>query len=90
MFDMYSLAITMWCVAVPLAAAGTFLFHWPVLVVYALHLSGRGRQDPLGTASLSEKQVGAGSDKIGHRQRACLNLVLWYGKEVLQPPGSGI
>ena len=35
MFDMYSLAITMWCVAVPLAAAGTFLFHWPVLVVYA-------------------------------------------------------
>ena len=35
MFDMYSLAITMWCAAVPLAAAGTFLFHWPVLVVYA-------------------------------------------------------
>ncbi len=35
MFDMYSLAITMWCIAVPLAAAGTFLFHWPVLVVYA-------------------------------------------------------
>ena len=35
MFDMYSLAVTMWCIAVPLAAAGTFLFHWPVLVVYA-------------------------------------------------------
>ena len=35
MFDMYSLGITMWCLAVPLAAAGTFLFHWPVLVVYA-------------------------------------------------------
>ena len=35
MFDMYSLAITMWCIAVPLAAAGTFLFHWPVLIVYA-------------------------------------------------------
>ncbi len=35
MFDMYSLAVMMWCIAVPLAAAGTFLFHWPVLVVYA-------------------------------------------------------
>lgn len=35
MFDMYSLAVTMWGLAVPLAAAGTFLFHWPVLVVYA-------------------------------------------------------
>lgn len=34
-FDVYSLAVTMWCLAVPLAAAGTFLFHWPVLVVYA-------------------------------------------------------
>lgn len=35
MFDMYSLAVTMWGIAVPLAAAGTFLFHWPVVVVYA-------------------------------------------------------
>lgn len=35
MFDMYSLAVCMWGIAVPLAAAGTFLFHWPVLVVYA-------------------------------------------------------
>ena len=35
MFDMYSLGVTMWCIAVPLAAAGTFLLHWPVLVVYA-------------------------------------------------------
>ena len=35
MFDMYSLAVTMWGLAIPLAAAGTFLFHWPVLVVYA-------------------------------------------------------
>jgi Na+-driven multidrug efflux pump len=25
----------MWGIAVPLAAAGTFLFDWPVLVVYA-------------------------------------------------------
>lgn len=35
MFDMYSLVVTMWMFAVPLAAAGTFLFHWPVVVVYA-------------------------------------------------------
>lgn len=35
LFDMYSLAICMWGVAVPLAAMGTFLFHWPVFVVYA-------------------------------------------------------
>ena len=35
LFDMYSLAVCMWGLAVPLAAAGTFLFHWPVLVVYA-------------------------------------------------------
>lgn len=35
MFDVYSLAVCMWGIAVPLAAVGTFLFHWPVLVVYA-------------------------------------------------------
>ena len=35
MFDVYSLAVCMWGIAVPLAAAGTFFFHWPVLVVYA-------------------------------------------------------
>lgn len=35
MFDMYSLAVCMWCVAVPLAAAGTFWLHFPALVVYA-------------------------------------------------------
>lgn len=35
MYDMYSLAVCMWGIAVPLAALGTFLFHWPVLVVYA-------------------------------------------------------
>lgn len=34
-FDMYSLVITMWMIAVPLAALGTFLFHWPVEIVYA-------------------------------------------------------
>ena len=35
LFDMYSLAICMWGLAVPLAALGTFLFKWPVLLVYA-------------------------------------------------------
>lgn len=34
-FDLYSLIVTMWCVAVPLAALGTFVFHWNPLVVYA-------------------------------------------------------
>lgn len=35
LFDTYSLAVTMWGIAVPLAALGTFVFHWPVFVVYA-------------------------------------------------------
>lgn len=34
LFDMYSLAICMWGLAIPLAFLGTFIFHWPVLVVY--------------------------------------------------------
>lgn len=35
LFDMYSLFVAMWCIAVPLAWLGTFVFHWPVLIVYA-------------------------------------------------------
>lgn len=35
LFDMYSLAVCMWCIAIPLAAAGTYLFHWPVVLIYA-------------------------------------------------------
>ncbi|MCQ2496299.1 MAG: MATE family efflux transporter [Lachnospiraceae bacterium] len=35
LFDMYSLAICMWGIAVPLAALGTFVLDWPVFVVYA-------------------------------------------------------
>jgi putative MATE family efflux protein len=35
LYDMYSLAICMWCIAIPLAAAGTFLLNWPPVVVYA-------------------------------------------------------
>jgi Na+-driven multidrug efflux pump len=35
LFDMYSLAVSMWGIAIPLALAGAFLFHWPVLAVYA-------------------------------------------------------
>ena len=34
-FDMYSLAVSMWGIAIPLALLGAFVFHWPVLVVYA-------------------------------------------------------
>lgn len=34
-FDMYSLAVTMWGIAIPLAVFGTFFLNWPVLVVYA-------------------------------------------------------
>ena len=34
-FDMYSLAVCMWGVAIPLALLGAFAFGWPVLVVYA-------------------------------------------------------
>lgn len=35
MFDVYSLAVTMWGIALPLAAMGTYVLHWPVWVVYA-------------------------------------------------------
>lgn len=34
-FDMYSLAVCMWGIAIPLALLGAFVFHWPVLAVYA-------------------------------------------------------
>ena len=34
-FDMYSLAVCMWGIAIPLALLGAFVFGWPVLVVYA-------------------------------------------------------
>ena len=35
LFDMYSLAVCRWGVAIPLALLGAFVFHWPVLLVYA-------------------------------------------------------
>lgn len=35
LFDVYSLAVCMWCIAVPLALLGAFVFKWPVLAVYA-------------------------------------------------------
>ena len=28
MFDMYSLAVTMWGIAIPLAVAGTYFLNW--------------------------------------------------------------
>ena len=34
-FDLYSLAVCMWMIAIPLALLGAFVFHWPVLAVYA-------------------------------------------------------
>ena len=35
LFDMYSLAVSMWGIAIPLAILGAFVFHWPVLAVYS-------------------------------------------------------
>jgi len=34
-FDTYSLVVTMWGMAIPLAALGTFVFGWHPLIVYA-------------------------------------------------------
>ncbi len=34
-FDVYSLIVSMWCLAIPLAFVGTFVAHWPVWIVYA-------------------------------------------------------
>ncbi len=34
-FDMYSLIVCMWMVAIPLALCGAFVFHWSPLAVYA-------------------------------------------------------
>ena len=64
MFDMYSLAVCMWCLAIPLAAAGTYYFHWPVVVSIRLHLHRRGWQAPLGTPSFPEIQMGEGPDTL--------------------------
>lgn len=35
LFDVYSLTVFMWGIALPTAFLGAFYFHWPVLVVYA-------------------------------------------------------
>jgi putative MATE family efflux protein len=34
-FDLYSLVVCMWMVAIPLAFCGAFVFHWSPLAVYA-------------------------------------------------------
>ena len=34
-FDVYSLAVAMWGIAIPTALLGAFVFHWPVLLVYS-------------------------------------------------------
>ncbi len=35
LFDVYSLAVCMWGIAIPTAFLGAFVFHWPVVLVYA-------------------------------------------------------
>lgn len=35
LFDMYSLIVCMWFIAIPLALAGAFWLHWSPLAVYA-------------------------------------------------------
>ncbi len=35
LFDVYSLAVCMWGIAIPTALLGAFVFHWPVVAVYA-------------------------------------------------------
>ena len=35
LYDLYSLAVCMWCIAVPLAALGTFVFGFAPVLVYA-------------------------------------------------------
>ncbi len=35
LFDLYSLIVCMWMVAIPLALCGAFVFHWSPLAVYA-------------------------------------------------------
>ena len=35
LFDVYSLAVCMWGLAIPLALIGAFWLHWPVLLVYS-------------------------------------------------------
>ena len=35
LFDVYSLAVCMWCLAIPLAIVGAFFLNWPVVAVYA-------------------------------------------------------
>ena len=34
-FDLYSLIVSMWMIAIPLALSGAFIFHWSPLLVYA-------------------------------------------------------
>ncbi len=35
LFDVYSLAVCMWGIAIPTAVIGAFFLHWPVVIVYA-------------------------------------------------------
>lgn len=35
-YDAISVFLATWCLAIPLALLGTFVFHWPVMVVYVV------------------------------------------------------
>ena len=35
-YDAISVFIATWCVAIPLALLGTFVFHWPVMLIYVV------------------------------------------------------
>ena len=35
-YDAISVFFATWCFALPLAVLGTFVFHWPVMLVYSL------------------------------------------------------
>ena len=63
MFDMYSLAVCMWCLAIPLAAAGTYYFHWPVVVVYACTCIDEVGKLP-GSSIISRNTMGEGPDTL--------------------------
>lgn len=38
-YDAKSVMISMWCFSLPLSLLGTFVFHWPVMLVYLLTMS---------------------------------------------------
>ena len=64
MFDMYSLAVCMWCLAIPLGSRRNLLLPLARCGSIRLHLHRRGGQAPLGTPSFPEIQMGEGPDTL--------------------------